>query len=75
VNPPVIFEAVIKIMKTFTKAKIMERMDIATMKDLPKYASKKMLPQRFGGKLALSPEDTFKLFKEFAAANEDRLRK
>jgi len=72
-NPPAIFEAVMKIAKTFMKAKMLDRMEIVTKKDLPKHVSKDQLPERFGGNYSISWDDSIAILKEWTAKNEERL--
>jgi hypothetical protein len=75
VNPPVIFEALMKIVKTFMKAKLLDRFSIVPMKDVQKHVSKEALPEKFGGASTLSAAECIKAWKDWAATNESRLRK
>jgi len=74
-NPPVIFEALMKIVKTFMKAKIIDRFAIVSQKEVSKSVSKDVAPVKFGGTNTTSGADTVKLFTEWAKVHEDRLRK
>jgi len=72
-NPPGIFEAIIKIAKTFMKAKMLDRMEVLTKKDLPKLVSKDQLVEKFGGNYSCTREQGVALLKEWAAINEPHL--
>jgi len=73
-NPPAIFNAFMKIMKTIIKTKLMDRVEIVTLKELQKYADKDNLRADFGGNIAHGYEETVAFFEEWVKENEDRLR-
>jgi len=64
-----------KIVKTFMKAKLLDRFAIVTQKEVQKSVPKEALPAKFGGDNPLSSADCIKLWKDWAAVNEPRLRK
>jgi len=74
-NPPYIFDAIMKILKAFYKAKIMERIECVNWKDLSKVYDKEVAPTFYEGTNATTPAESFKIVKEWAADNEERLRK
>jgi len=58
INPPVIFNAIIKIAKTFVSAKLLDRMETTNkVKDCTKYVSTDQLWTQFAGEIDYSPKD------------------
>jgi len=72
-NPPTIFDAVMKIVKTFNKSKMMDRVQIVTKKDISKFIGKDNLLQDFGGEVSYDYNVQYKVVSEWASQNEDRL--
>jgi len=72
-NPPAIFDAVMKIAKTFNKSKVMERIEIMAKKDLTKYVDKTQLLEDFGGDLPFEIEKREADLKEWLKLHEERL--
>jgi len=72
-NPPAIFDAIMKIAKTFSKTKMMDRIEMVSKKDLPKYFDKDNLIEEFGGNLQFSFEKSIEAMQEWVKANEERL--
>jgi len=62
-----------KIMKTFMKAKLADRFENGSIKDLPKLVSKKQLAAKYGGKFKMTHEESIVALKEWAALHEERL--
>jgi len=74
VNPPAIFGALHKILKTFMKAKIANRITTVDIKGLSKDVEADNLAAEYGGTIDFSVEIWFGMMKEFVEKNEARLR-
>jgi len=73
-NPPMIFGAIIKICKTFTKMKMLDRIEvIEKQKDLKKWVDQEELPTFFGGTSTFDHAQLVVKLYEFAAKHEERL--
>jgi len=72
-NQPSIFTAVLKIMSTFTKNKIIDRVEAVTTKDLQKAIEPDNLLAEFGGNNNFSSEDWKNNLVEWAEKCEERL--
>jgi len=73
-NPPMIFGAIIKICKTFTKVKMLDRIEVIDkQKDLKKWVDDDHLPTFFGGTNTLDHTEWVKKLGQFAAIHEERL--
>jgi len=72
-NPPGIFDAVMKIAKTFNKSKIMDRIEILAKKDLTRFIDKTQLLEDFGGELTMDADAREADLKEWLKVNEERL--
>jgi len=58
INPPAIFNAIIKILKTFMNIKMLDRMETTTkVKDVLNYVPADQLWTEFGGDLDYNPKD------------------
>jgi len=73
-NPPMVFNAFYKIMRTLVKAKIMDRTSVCgKSKELLKLVDARMLWNQKGGELDYPCERWIADLKEFAEKNEERL--
>lgn len=72
-NEPIVFTAIFKLMKTFMKAKIADRFEPVDQKDLPSLIDKSNLLVKFGGSYNYTKEQYMECFRNFCAANEERL--
>jgi len=74
VNPPSIFNAIVKICKTFMKAKFLDRFETITkIKDIQNYVDPKNLSVRFGGDLEFSTNDFAEILIEYGKKHEAHL--
>jgi len=71
-NPPAIFDAIMKIAKSLTKSKILDRIEFTHKQDLTKHIDKSDLPEHFGGNFSTNFEATYSFFSEWAKVNEER---
>jgi len=72
-NPPGLFSAVMKILQTLVKSKIIERIENLQTKDLGKVIDPDNLVAEFGGNVNFTTQDWFKSLKEWAERCEERL--
>jgi len=73
-NPPSIFDAIMKIAKTFSKSKMMDRIEIISKKsDILKFVEKDNLLDHFGGNLSYDNDKALLFITEWVKENEERL--
>jgi len=72
-SAPLMFSACTRIMSTWTKNKIMQRIEPASKKEILKFISADQLPIEFGGTVKFDHTDCIKLLSEWVEKNEDRL--
>jgi len=75
INPPSIFSALLKIISTFNKNKILKRIEPVSRKEVCKFIPADQLPVEFGGTAQYNTDDYIKILQEFAEKCEDRLIK
>jgi hypothetical protein len=73
VNQPMIFTAIIKIMKTFMKAKIASRFSNIEIKDLVNHIDKDNLLSTYGGNLDWNTENSIASLQKWVDKHEERL--
>jgi len=74
-NPPVIFGALVKILKTFFKGKMLDRIEVVDKpKDLRKWVTEDQLSGVFGGAVQYDHKMWVKDLRAWAERNEERLR-
>jgi hypothetical protein len=73
INPPTIINAMFKIMSTWTKNKILQRIESVSRKDIVKYVPADQCPEEFGGKAKFTSKDWLKNLEEWAEKCEERL--
>jgi len=72
-NPPGIFTALVKIMKTIMKHKIFERYEVLQVKDFGKFIEPDNLLAEYGGNVNCTYQDWYKIMGEWAERCEERL--
>jgi len=72
-HTPTIFAAIVKIMGTMMKNKLLDRFDHVQVKDLGKYIEQDNLISEYGGNVPYTPEDYLKSLEEWAERCEERL--
>jgi len=73
INPPSIFSAIMKIVSTFNKNKILRRVEPISRKEVCKYIPVDQIPMEFGGTAKFDTQDYINNLQEFAEKCEDRL--
>jgi len=73
VNPPSIFNAIKRIMSTILKNKFMDRIEIVSLKDIPKYIEHDQLITDYGGNVKYTIPELKKILAEWAERSEERL--
>jgi hypothetical protein len=73
-NPPAIFGAIVKVCKTFMKAKFLDRFETTTkLKDIQSYVDPKNLSTRFGGDVEFSASDFAEKIIEYGKKHDATL--